>query len=335
MSNKILLKRGATPPPSNTLSTGELGFNTSNNTIYVGDTAGASKLVGAPLPLGIEYGGTGNATGLAASATKLATARTIRTNLASTSTASFNGTANITPGVTGTLPVANGGTGQTNAVMAGQALTKDAVLAPEAISSGWGTFGHAADSNYRGVLTLSNPLNSSGDSQGNAIKMYANTSSGGEIDVYEGTGGSVLAALFASTQGNGVLKLGDGTNSYYLTPDSIQKANQAISITKIWEYSHTLGSGFAAQTLYFSDTYDAYIVVGTNDSDNDGRMATFAFAERSYYYLAWMDSYASEYYTRMFYANTDRITFAAGANGSSSSIYKCQPIRVYGVKGVT
>ena len=54
--------------------------------------------------------------GNAGSATKLATARTIRTNLNSTSTASFNGTANVTPGVTGTLPVANGGTGATSAV---------------------------------------------------------------------------------------------------------------------------------------------------------------------------------------------------------------------------
>ena len=50
-------------------------------------------------------------TGTAAAATKLATARTIRTNLASTAAASFNGTANVTPGVTGVLPVANGGTG--------------------------------------------------------------------------------------------------------------------------------------------------------------------------------------------------------------------------------
>lgn len=45
------------------------------------------------------------------SATKLATARNIQTNLASTSPASFDGTKNITPGVTGILPVANGGTG--------------------------------------------------------------------------------------------------------------------------------------------------------------------------------------------------------------------------------
>ena len=48
-------------------------------------------------------------------ATKLATPRTIRTNLASTATASFDGSANITPGVTGTLPIANGGTGATTA----------------------------------------------------------------------------------------------------------------------------------------------------------------------------------------------------------------------------
>lgn len=52
--------------------------------------------------------------GLAAQATKLATGRTIRTNLGSTAAPSFDGTANVTPGVTGTLPVANGGTGQTD-----------------------------------------------------------------------------------------------------------------------------------------------------------------------------------------------------------------------------
>jgi hypothetical protein len=51
--------------------------------------------------------------GNASSATKLQTARNIRTNLSSTSAASFNGTANITPGVTGTLGIANGGTGLT------------------------------------------------------------------------------------------------------------------------------------------------------------------------------------------------------------------------------
>lgn len=47
-------------------------------------------------------------------ATKLETARTIRTNLGSTTAVSFDGSADITPGVSGTLPVANGGTGQTS-----------------------------------------------------------------------------------------------------------------------------------------------------------------------------------------------------------------------------
>ena len=48
--------------------------------------------------------------GNAETATKLATSRTIRTNLASTSTASFDGSANVTPGVTGVLGFSNGGT---------------------------------------------------------------------------------------------------------------------------------------------------------------------------------------------------------------------------------
>lgn len=83
-------------------------------------TSAADVLQEEPRPgvtgtLPIANGGTGNTTGNAATATKLATARTLRTNLASTSTASFDGSANVTPGVTGTLPIANGGTGGTSA----------------------------------------------------------------------------------------------------------------------------------------------------------------------------------------------------------------------------
>ena len=73
----------------------------------------------------VANGGTGNTTGNAPSAAKLATARTVRTNLASTSAASFNGTANITPGVSGVLPIANGGTGASTASAAFKALAAD------------------------------------------------------------------------------------------------------------------------------------------------------------------------------------------------------------------
>lgn len=71
--------------------------------------------------------------GSSASATKLATGRTFRTNLASTATASFDGTANVTPGVTGILPVANGGTGN----------NKGATPLPTT-SAGVGQIGHLA-----------------------------------------------------------------------------------------------------------------------------------------------------------------------------------------------
>ena len=61
-------------------------------------------------------------TGNSATATKLATARTITANLASSTAGSFDGSANITVGVTGTLPIANGGTGATTAADARTAL---------------------------------------------------------------------------------------------------------------------------------------------------------------------------------------------------------------------
>ena len=85
-------------------STIEIGWavDLNNNNISGGKTITATTFSGA-------------LSGNASTATTLATARTIRTNLASTSTASFNGSSNITPGVTGTLALGNGGTGATTA----------------------------------------------------------------------------------------------------------------------------------------------------------------------------------------------------------------------------
>ena len=83
-------------------------------------TGDATLGVTGVLPL--ANGGTGNMTGLAATATALATARTFQTDLASAGAVGFDGTANVTPGVTGTLGLANGGTGATTAAAARTAL---------------------------------------------------------------------------------------------------------------------------------------------------------------------------------------------------------------------
>ncbi len=99
-----------------------------NNTLYFGNSSNTpTKVSSDTVPthyhsasdinsgtLSISRGGTGNTNGLAASATKLETARTIRVNLGSTNSVSFDGSANITPGITGTLSVSHGGTGVTS-----------------------------------------------------------------------------------------------------------------------------------------------------------------------------------------------------------------------------
>ena len=76
-----------------------------------------------------------------ASATKLATARNIQTNLGSTSAKSFDGTAAIEPGIKGTLGLGNGGTGATSKGGACQALFGTNYTAPAYVctypSSGW------------------------------------------------------------------------------------------------------------------------------------------------------------------------------------------------------
>lgn len=75
--------------------------------------------------------------GNAGTATKLATARTIQTNLASTSAASFDGSTNVTPGVTGTLALGNGGTGATTAAAARTNLGAAHIYWAESEPSSW------------------------------------------------------------------------------------------------------------------------------------------------------------------------------------------------------
>ena len=125
---------------------------------------GAGDINSGTLP--VSRGGTGNTTGNAATATKLATARTIRTNLGSTNTASFDGTANITPGVDGILPVANDGTGATSASAARTALG--------AFSSSGGTI----SGNVKMNGTVAEGYNTTASGQSSHAEGYGTIASG-------------------------------------------------------------------------------------------------------------------------------------------------------------
>ena len=129
--------------------------------------------------------------GNAGSATKLATARTIQTNLASTSAASFNGTTNITPGVTGTLPVANGGTGKSNlgAVNVGSA---NKLSTPRSINvSGTGLTGTGKSFDGSGNITIPITL-------ANALLAMAGvTPSADKLPYFTGASSAGLTALSA------------------------------------------------------------------------------------------------------------------------------------------
>lgn len=72
----------------------------------------------------------------AISAGKLATGRTIQTNLASTSAASFDGSENVTPGISGTLPIGHGGTGATSAASARSNLGLGSLSTLSSVGSG-------------------------------------------------------------------------------------------------------------------------------------------------------------------------------------------------------
>ncbi|TBV12745.1 pyocin knob domain-containing protein [Stutzerimonas kirkiae] len=92
-----------------TLSSGAIFFRTQPNSAFGDFNAWRQVWDSVSLPI-VSLN--------AASATKLANARTLLTNLGSASAAAFDGTANAIPGVTGVLGIANGGTGGATAAAA-------------------------------------------------------------------------------------------------------------------------------------------------------------------------------------------------------------------------
>lgn len=95
------------------------------------------------------------ANGTAAAANKLATPRTIQTNLGSTAAPDFDGTKNVTPGVTGVLPVANGGTGNSSGyVRTGHRV--DITIGQNATAEGSGVVSSGNCAHAEGMSTIAN-----------------------------------------------------------------------------------------------------------------------------------------------------------------------------------
>lgn len=121
-ANKTFSLTGAVTGSASSNLSGDVSISTTLKAMTGATSSAAGAIGGVPAPAAGAQGkylrGDGmwgkptSVSGNAGTATKLATARTIRTNLASTSTASFDGSGDVTPGVTGILPVGNGGTGR-------------------------------------------------------------------------------------------------------------------------------------------------------------------------------------------------------------------------------
>lgn len=129
--------------------------------------------------------------GNAGSATKLATARTIQTNLASTKAASFDGSANIAPGVSGILSAANGGTGQSslNNVIVGAAQKLQTARSLNV--TGTGLTGTAQPFDGSGNVSIPVTLAKA------LLAMAGVTPSADELPYFTGTSSAGLTALSA------------------------------------------------------------------------------------------------------------------------------------------
>ena len=114
LSNKQPLHAALTSISGLTTAADKMIYTTAANKYAVTALTSAARILLSKTSVSAmcDYLNVLSGSGTAAEATKLASAKTIRTNLASTTAVGFDGSKDITPGVTGTLPVANGGTGQ-------------------------------------------------------------------------------------------------------------------------------------------------------------------------------------------------------------------------------
>ena len=178
-------------------------------------------------------------TGTAAAATKLATSRTIRTNLASTSTASFNGTANVTPGVTGVLPVANGGTGSSTEKylpLAGGTLTGNLTL------KGSGNYGSKINFGDGDYVHISEPTDDCLEIKAKKVNFVLSDTSVSNFTVNDsplgGGGGLTLVADFTlSAEESRTFEL-DSDGTYLLAGFERAGCTMLIPMSKMNQYEY-------------------------------------------------------------------------------------------------
>lgn len=155
--------------------------------------------------------------GTATAATKLATSRTIRTNLGSTSSASFNGTANVTPGVTGVLPTTNGGTGNNSGyIRAGQ--QGGTTIGSSATAEGYDVTANGSYSHAEGRWSKAEGVAAHAEGQNTIASGDFSHAEGGSVSL-SGTDYKTTASGYAShAEGAGALAAGEYSHSAgYLT----------------------------------------------------------------------------------------------------------------------
>lgn len=175
--------------------------------------------------------------GNAKSATKLANARTIQTNLASTTAASFDGTANVTLGVTGILPVSSGGTGNANGTVA--KLTNARAIQTNLASTAAASFDGSSNitPGVTGVLPVAN--GGTGSTSEKYVKLTGDTMTGTlELKVTDKAGTAPRTEFqndffnFIGSDGNryGFIRLNHKTDgSHTLSITSVNTSNSPSS----------------------------------------------------------------------------------------------------------
>lgn len=236
--------------------------------------------------------------GNAGSATKLAEAKTIQTNLASTSSASFDGSADITPGVTGILPVANGGTGVSSftanrVIMSGTSTTAN--LTTRAVTNNTSNTAATASTNIPTMNTLFYTLAQINNAnQTHATNVYAPTTAGTANQILVSAGGTLAPTWKATGNGAAYATSTNGALTFGTLPIA-QGGTGKTNAADAWTNLGGGASGKHAEDYYVNrsgDTMTGSLTIGSltdtveqsiNVSSGAGRIALYSHASSDGY----------------------------------------------------